>query len=125
MNEQPDHNDDFQAETIEHIVGLIMKYKRDCISPDERHELEEWVIANDTNLQLFEELTDEASMKEAFGWISGAKTSQAQTLKKLKGQLQFERPRRRFSILALLLHCAIAASIVTLLTLSLVFIDKD
>jgi hypothetical protein len=123
MNEQPDHRHELQAEKIDHLVGLIMKYKRNCISAPERQELDEWVVANDANLHLFEELTDEISMKDALAWISTASTSQA--LKKLKGQLHFERPSRRFSILTLLLHCAIAASIVMLLTLSLLLIDKE
>ena len=123
MNEHLEDAEDFQSEKIEHLVDLIMKYKRNCISSPENKELDEWVVDSDSNMHLFEELTDETSMKEALEWMSTASPSNA--LKKLKGQLHFERPRRRFSILTLILHCTIAASILLMLTVSFAFVDKD
>ena len=123
MNEQPDHRNESQVERIDHLVDLIMKYKGDCIHDPEDKELNEWIVDNDANMGLFEELTDEASMKEAVEWMATANSSDA--LKKLKGQLHFERPRRRFSLLTLFFHCTIAASLVMLLALSLVFIKED
>lgn len=125
MIQKPDLPEKSQADKIEHLVNLIMKYKRNCISASEHEELEEWIVDTNANLQLFEDLTDETQMKEAIGWMSNANTARA--LSKLKGQLHFEPPqRRRFSILGLLLNCAIAASVLLLLTLSLVFIaDKE
>jgi hypothetical protein len=123
MNQQPDHTQGSQADRIDHLVDLIMKYKRNCIDTDEHHELDEWIVDNDLNMHLFEDLTNEESMKEAVEWMSTARSADA--LKKLKSQLHFERPRRRFSILTLLLHCTIAASLLLLLTLSLVVINKE
>ena len=123
MNEQPDLHDEFQAEKIDHLVDLIMKYKRNCISSPEHKELDEWIVDNDENMNLFDDLTNEDSMKEAMEWMSNVSPSKA--LKKLKGQLHFERPRRRFSIFTLILHCTIAATILAMLTLSFVFMDKE
>jgi ferric-dicitrate binding protein FerR (iron transport regulator) len=98
MNDQTGHDDYSLAEKAQRISYLISAYLRKSITPEEHDELDEWVGANDENMRIFEELTDEDKMKKALDFIQEADAEKS--LNKVKSQLVFAKyysPRPLFS----------------------------
>lgn len=121
MNEQPEYFSDPQQEEKAHrIAALIAGYIHRSLTPSEHDELDEWVGQSDENMQLFEELTDERATQHALDWLSDA--DGPRMLKKIKGNLEFVRPRR--SLFSQAWHYGVAASIVVVLGISFWFYNK-
>jgi 3-dehydroquinate dehydratase len=74
-NKQEASLDSFQSEKIEHLVDLIMKYKRNEMSNPEFIELDEWVSGSKENVDLFSEIVSEEKMREAIEWINASRTT--------------------------------------------------
>ncbi|MEO8403448.1 MAG: hypothetical protein ABI480_02595 [Chitinophagaceae bacterium] len=70
---------------------------RQTLTPDEHTELEDWVADNDSNMRMFEDMTDAGQIQEGINWVKA--TDSAIMLKKLKKQMRFKRPRFRFTFL--------------------------
>lgn len=82
------------ADTAQHIARLITGFIRETLTPSEHDELEEWVVENDENLLLFEQLTDEKELREGADYIGSVR--KAAKLRKLKRKLRFNRHRFSF-----------------------------
>jgi hypothetical protein len=91
MNE---HHPGPEPANIDSIVDLITGYTYGSLSKEQHNELDQWVAANDKNMRLFEELTDERKLQQVIDWMRQADTTQI--LKKLKSQLKFTRHRFSF-----------------------------
>jgi transmembrane sensor len=112
MTEFPDTNDEAPLEEKAHrIAALIAGYIHTGLTAAEHNELDEWVGESDENMRLFEELTDERTAQHALDWLRDA--DGPRMLKKIKGQLSFNPPRRR-SFFSHFWY-AIAASVVIIL----------
>jgi ferric-dicitrate binding protein FerR (iron transport regulator) len=122
MNDQPEYfNDPQQEEKAHRIAALIAGYIHRSLTPSEHDELDQWVGQSDDNMQLFEELTDDRSTQDALDWLSDA--DGPRMLKKIKGGLEFARPRR--SLFSQVWHYGIAASIAVLLGLGFMLFNKN
>ena len=73
-------------------VYLIAGFIRHTLTEKEHDELDEWVAASDTNMQLFEELTDEKNLSANLEWMDQVHTEQSYKALKEKGA--FEKPGR-------------------------------
>jgi ferric-dicitrate binding protein FerR (iron transport regulator) len=101
--------DKYSNEEAYRVAYLIAGYIRGTLSTTEHNELDEWVAANDENMQLFERLTDEKNIEEAAKWIEGRKTNEA--LQGAKKKISFSKPGARVIWLRFLPY-AVAASLI-------------
>jgi transmembrane sensor len=63
MNELND-SDHRKIEEANRVAYLIAGYLANTLTEDEKDELDDWVIANDQNMQLFAQLTDEKNIQK-------------------------------------------------------------
>jgi transmembrane sensor len=68
------------------ISYLIAGYLRKTLTEEEHNELDAWVSANDNNMQLFEDLTDDANIEANLAWI--AKINTEKTLSNVRQKLK-------------------------------------
>ncbi len=101
-----DNFSNYSDEEAHRIARLIAGFIRGTLSKNEHEELDEWVAANDDNMQLFERLTDEKNIDEAMAWMKTIETEKA--LEKKKENVVFNRPRRSIRFW----QYAVAASII-------------
>jgi transmembrane sensor len=101
-----DNFSNYSDEEAYRIARLIAGFIRGTLSKNEHDELDEWVAANDDNMQLFERLTDEKNIEEAMEWMKTIETEKV--LEKKKEKLVFSRPRKSIRFW----KYAIAASII-------------
>ena len=59
------HSHEDALHRTERIAYLIAGHIRNTITPLEHEELDQWIVASDENLALFERLTDEDNIEEA------------------------------------------------------------
>src|SRR4051812_33854460 len=98
MTEQPDFfEEDPSIEKAQRIAQLIAGYLRQSLTPAEHDELDEWVGESDTNMKIFEELTDTNKLQEGINFMESVQT--AKMRKKLKQELAFSKPRPQYRIL--------------------------
>ncbi len=81
-------------ETPYRIAYLVAGYIRNTLSEQEQDELDNWVNESDENLQLFEDLTDEAAIKENLHWMDQVQTEQSFTALKEKGAFTTRKKKR-------------------------------
>jgi transmembrane sensor len=67
----------YSDENAYRISYLIAGYLRKTLSEEEHNELDAWVSANDNNMQLFEDLTDEANIEANLTWMEKVHTEKA------------------------------------------------
>jgi transmembrane sensor len=101
-----DYFSNYSDEEAYRIARLIGGFIRGTLSKNEHDELDEWVAANDDNMQVFERLTDEKNIDEAMEWMKRTQTEKA--IKKKKENVVFNRPRKSVR----LWQYAVAASII-------------
>lgn len=100
MKQNPYSNMD---EPAYRIAFLIAGYIRKTLSEKEHDELDDWVNADDKNMELFEDLTDEENIKANLAWMDLVQVEQR--LKEGKGKLahvqnKSEQSKRRIIWLA-------------------------
>ena len=98
---------ELEIENAHRVAYLIAGYIRQTLTPAEHRELDEWVGASERNIELFEELTDEANLQQMLHWHQGHDTEAS--LQRLKSRL----PQRRHRLWSL----AVAASILATVSL--------
>jgi ferric-dicitrate binding protein FerR (iron transport regulator) len=74
----------------ERAAYLIAGYIRKTLTPAEHDELDAWVEQSDENMRMFEELTDENTVRSNLEWMNAVDTEQA--LDGLKQRLRFSSP---------------------------------
>jgi ferric-dicitrate binding protein FerR (iron transport regulator) len=75
---------------------LIAGFIRQTLTEKEHDELDEWVAASDSNMQLFEDLTDEDSLTANLEWMDQVQTEKS--YQSLKQNGAFEKPDRTVAI---------------------------
>src|SRR5580765_6880576 len=76
------------------IAYLIAGYVRQTLTEKEHDELDEWVTADDKNMILFEELTDEKNIEANLAWMDKVKSKQSYEALQQAGK--FKRSVKRF-----------------------------
>lgn len=61
-----------ETRTSETIAYLITHYTYGALSESQHDKLDRWVAANETNMYLFEDLTDEKVMQQIIDWLTDA-----------------------------------------------------
>jgi len=87
MNDQPYDNTDARAHRVAYLVA---GYIRKTLTRQEHDELDAWVEANDENMRLFEELTDEKNIEANLQWMDRVNTEEQ--LRNVKEGLVFSKP---------------------------------
>ena len=72
---------------------LIGGFITHSLSIAEREELDAWVLADERNMELFEEMTSENKVNEFLAWLSSRDTESK--LKEVKSRLVFKRKEKR------------------------------
>lgn len=62
-------NDEQQMRFVYHISSLLCKYIRHDISDDELIDLYNWAYANDSNKELFDDLSDLSTLYASLGFF--------------------------------------------------------
>jgi transmembrane sensor len=110
--------DNSSLEHADRVAYLIFGHIRKTLTALERRELDAWLEASEKNVELFEELTDEANIQKAMGWY--ARTQPDKALQRAKQKIHFipakNRNRRLF------LSIAVAASIILVVTAAAYFL---
>jgi len=65
---------------------LIAGFLKNSLTQEEKEELDEWILANDENMILFEKMTDERNLAEAGEWFKSmdVESDLAETRKKIE-----------------------------------------
>jgi transmembrane sensor len=92
MPYQFEHNDPRRAAKARRIAYLLSRFMRNTITSIEQDELDEWVGASETNMQLFEELTDEVNVQKGLKWMN---EHIPYAIKRVEKDLEFRVPRKR------------------------------
>lgn len=87
---------------------LIAGFITNTLSIEEREELDEWVIASEENMQLFEDLTDDRNVEDTIRWIALRDTEAK--LRETKSKLKFRQKKKTLTMW----HYAAAASVILL-----------
>ena len=95
MKEEDLPLDDSGLNDAHRVAYLIAGHIRGTLTPAERRELDEWVAADERNVQLFEQLTDERNIHKALAWYEQTNTEKA--LKRVKRRISFPGRRTPFS----------------------------
>ncbi|MBX2924122.1 MAG: FecR domain-containing protein [Chitinophagaceae bacterium] len=90
MNNNPYSHMDKEAHRVAY---LIAGYIRNTLSNAEHVELDDWVNANDRNMKLFEDLTDEKNIEANLAMME--RTQSEQIFRELQQGGRFEKPKRR------------------------------
>jgi hypothetical protein len=73
MKRHPPETDDYsQLDKAEHIAGLVAGYVRKSLTHPEYNELDEWILLQDNNMVLFEEMTDEKKLQAELEMVENA-----------------------------------------------------
>lgn len=94
---------------------LISGFIRKILTREEEEELDEWILASEENMKLFEDLTDEQMMDDFLRWYSERDTEA--NLQKVKKRIKF---RKRSPVISILRYVA-AACIVLLIGTGIYF----
>lgn len=104
-----EHFPNYSDQEARRVARLIAGFIRGTLSRNEQLELDEWVAANDENMQLFERLTDEKNIEAATKWMETIETEKA--LEKKKEKMVFNKAATGKAWLRLLPY-AVAASVI-------------
>jgi len=113
MNESPYSDMDKEAYRIAY---LIAGYIRNTLTQNEHQELDEWVNANDHNMKLFEDLTDERNIEANLAMMD--KVQSEKSFKQLQESGAFKKTAKRFKIRRVWIA---AASVVILIGAFLIY----
>jgi hypothetical protein len=69
---------------------LISGFIKKTLTWEEAEELDDWILASEENMQLFEDLTDERKLDDFLKWYAERETEQR--LKEVKQRIKFEKP---------------------------------
>jgi transmembrane sensor len=103
-------NDKYNDAEAQRIARLVAGYVRGTLTKKEHDELDDWVAANDENMELFERLTDEKNLEQVSKWMETLETEKA--LKEKKAQINFTKPSGRKMWLRFLPYAAAASVII-------------
>jgi len=103
-------------ESAYRVAYLIAGFIRRTLTENEHDELDNWVNANDHNMQLFEDLTDEKNLVANLEWMDKVQTEQSYQAMQEKGA--FKVPLKKFYNKKIWLA---AASVIVLLGLFFVY----
>lgn len=78
------------------IAYLIAGYIRQTLTEQEHDELDDWVTADDKNMLLFEDLTDEKNIEANLAWMDQVKSKQSYEALQQAGK--FKKPAKRFKL---------------------------
>jgi transmembrane sensor len=98
------------------IAYLIAGYIRQTLTEKEHDELDDWINADDKNMQLFEELTDERNLEANLAWMDQVQSQKSYDEHKQAGKFQL--PTKKFTISP---AWAAAASLVLLVALFFIY----
>ncbi len=73
------------------VAYLIAGFIRNTLTAKEHIELDDWVNENDSNMKLFEDLTDERNMSANLEWMD--KVQSERIFEELQHQGRFEKPK--------------------------------
>jgi len=85
---------------------LIAGFLKHTLTEEEKDELDDWILASDENMILFEKMTDEKNLAQANVWFN--KMNVAEELQKTKMKIEARKPTR-------LWQYAIAAAVVIII----------
>ena len=91
MKQPPKYISEMQAKEFAGIADLIAGYTHGSLTNEEHDQLDEWVGANDTNMYIFETLTDDKKMLKALDQFNEVETETASMRKRIKRKLHFTR----------------------------------
>jgi ferric-dicitrate binding protein FerR (iron transport regulator) len=97
---------ELEIDNAHRVAYLIAGYIHKTLTPAEQHELDEWVGASERNIELFEELTDEANLAQLLQWRQNLDTEAS--LQRLKSRLPKRRSRGWSLAIAASLLAAVA-----------------
>src|SRR5215831_14140722 len=114
MKENPyDHLD----ERAHRIAYLIAGFLNNSLTEQEHVALDYWVTADDRNMKLFEELTDERNIEANLAWMDEMRSRESYNALQRAGKLK--RPTKRFKAT----HVWMAAASVILLAGVILFFE--
>ncbi|TAL48340.1 MAG: hypothetical protein EPN92_03835, partial [Chitinophagaceae bacterium] len=94
---KPDPKNRMGEEQANRIAYLLAGYLRQTLSDEEHDELDEWMTTSDENQQLFEELTDPATIQKGLAEMDTV--NEAASLERIKSKIYFSNeksiPRKR------------------------------
>ncbi|HEY2722729.1 MAG TPA: FecR family protein, partial [Chitinophagaceae bacterium] len=93
MNENPYSDMDKEAYRVAY---LIAGYVRNTLTQNEHLELDDWVNANDHNMQLFEDLTDERNIEANLAMMD--KVQSQNSFKQLQESDALKKPSRKIGL---------------------------
>ncbi len=74
------------------IAYLIAGFLKQTLTEEEKDELDEWILASDENMILFEKMTDEKNLAQANEWFK--KMNVEEDLQKTKKKIEARKPIR-------------------------------
>jgi transmembrane sensor len=95
---------------------LIAGFLKQTLSEEEKDELDEWILASDENMILFEKMTDEKNLAQANLWFKEMDVEDG--LRKTKIKIENRKPVRLWPY-------AIAAAIVLLIIAGIYFFQRN
>jgi transmembrane sensor len=91
---------------------LIAGFLKQTLTEEEKGELDEWILASDENMILFEKMTDEKNVAQATEWFK--KMNVEGDLQKTKRKIEAGKPVRFWQY-------AVAAAVVTMIIIGIYF----
>lgn len=101
---------DHDFENAERIGYLIANFIKGTLTPLEREELDEWILASDKNELLFDELTNEENIQKTMQWY--ASIDQERAWRRIKKRIAFTKEKKTMFPFSLM---AIAASVILII----------
>ena len=98
-----EHKDIKQAYRTAYLIAGFLKQ---TLTEEEKRELDEWILASDKNMELFEKMTDEKNIAQATGFFK--KMNVEDELHETKKRIQQRKPFRLWSY-------AVAAAVIILM----------
>ncbi len=95
---------------------LIAGFLKQNLTGEEKDELDEWILASDENMILFEKMTDEKNVAQAAEWFR--KMNVEKDLGETKRKIETRKPMR-------LWQYAVAASIIIMITVGIYFYQNS
>ena len=98
-----------------HTAYLIAGFLRQTLTEEEKHELDEWILASDENMILFEKMTDEKNVAQAAEWFR--KMNVEKGLAETKSKISVRKPQRFWQY-------AVAASVIVAIAAGIYFFQN-
>lgn len=95
---------------------LIAGFLKQTLTEEEKDELDEWILASDENMILFEKMTDEKNLAQAGEWF--AKMNVEDDLAQTKRRIKTQKPKPYWQY-------AVAASIIIAVTIGAYFYQNS